>query len=188
MQPRLPRSVCSCTTLGNTFAATCSIESAGRLACWDSAVAAVAMVLITGTCGYTARAATPPIPADTTATASPAANKTARENACAASDVARRAYRSQAELGLLAWREVAGEASASAGWSYRRHCGREGAHSFQTPVLWCPLSLALTPIAACCQRQIRHTRQLQQRRPGNGRATDPRDHRRSEKRMSRLRR
>jgi hypothetical protein len=80
----LPRSVCSCTTLGTTFAATCSIELVEALAAGSgTAAVAVAMVPSVDRYGCTATEATPPMDADITASASPAiTNGPRREGLC----------------------------------------------------------------------------------------------------------
>jgi len=79
----LPRSVCSCTTLGTTFAATCSIEVVALTAGSGTAALAVAVVPRVDRYGCTATAATPPMDADITATASPAiTNGARREGVC----------------------------------------------------------------------------------------------------------
>src|SRR5882757_321355 len=80
----LPRSVCSCTTLGTTFAATCSTEFVDTPAAGTgTAAVAVAVVPSVDRYGCTATAATPPMDADITATASPATtNGPRREGVC----------------------------------------------------------------------------------------------------------
>jgi len=75
-----PMSVSNLTTLGTTLAATCSTEPAGRLAAGTLGATPDTVALIAGWSGCTSSATPPPIPADTTATASaPAVKAPARE-------------------------------------------------------------------------------------------------------------
>jgi hypothetical protein len=68
------------TTLGTTFAATCSIDPAGRLAAGTLGAMPVGDEVAAGRSSCANVATPPPIPADTTATASaPTVNNPARE-------------------------------------------------------------------------------------------------------------
>ncbi len=73
-------SVSSFTTLGTTLAATCSTEPAGTLAAGTLGAAPDADVPPAGRSGCASSATPPPMPAETTATASaPAVKAPARE-------------------------------------------------------------------------------------------------------------
>ena len=76
----LPRSTSSFTTLGTTFAATCSTEPAGRLAAGTLGAAPLMLDVAAGRSGCANSATPPPMPADTMATAmAPAVKAPARE-------------------------------------------------------------------------------------------------------------
>ncbi len=75
-----PRSTSNLTTLGTTLAATCSTEPAGRLAAGTLGATPVTLELAEGRSGCTSSATPPPMPAETTATATaPAVKAPARE-------------------------------------------------------------------------------------------------------------